>query len=355
MREPGGQFTERGFYLDEFRGRTIGFVWPGFDAAEAGRVRAVLEELRRNGTRDVVMVDDDLALDALGLGSVPSEGEDRWPASVWEASARAGRGAGLALDVSKPEPAVAHMALRLGLPKVVWLRREGGLTGEGGRKQSFMDLGELRAWIGSGASDEAEQRVLAQIVTMLDGGIPSVNLCSVEGLDEELFTYSGSGTLFTRERYADVRPLRIDDFDAARDLIERGVAEGYLVERNPGDLQRVLSGGIGVFIEGRDLAGVGALLPHAAANAAEIASLYTVTRYLGEGIGHQIVGHAVERARESGYAYVFACTTSDRVAAFFERGGFRRVDGDAIPRAKWDGYPSARRARLICLRIDLAD
>ena len=157
----------------------------------------------------------------------------------------------------------------------------------------------------------------------------------------------------TRERYADVRALCVDDFDAASDLIARGVAEGYLVERDAHGLDRVLSGGIGVFIEGRDLAGVGSLLPHPDEGAGEIASLYTVTRYLGEGVGHQIVAFAVDRARAAGYRYVFACTTSDRVAAFFERSGFGRVDGDSIPAAKWAGYPSERRVRLICMRHDL--
>jgi amino-acid N-acetyltransferase len=352
MRAPGARFTERGFYLDEFRGRTIGFVWPGYAVRSADRVHAVLDELRRNGTRDVVLVDEPSAPERLGLDVVAPDDEG-WPAAVWEIVGAGERGAALLLDARRPESAVAALALRLGLPKVVWLRPEGGLAGEGGRKQSFMDLDELRRFVASGASPEDERPVLAEIVRMLEGGVPSVNLCSCEGLDEELFTYSGSGTLFTRERYADVRPLRLDDYDAAQDLIARGVAEGYLLERDPSDLRRVLSGGIGVFIEGRDLAGVGALLTHAEAGAAEIACLYTVTRYLGEGVGQQIVRHAVDHAAHAGLAYVFACTTSDRVATFFEQAGFARVDGSKIPAAKWDGYPSERRARLLCLRHDL--
>ena len=57
---------------------------------------------------------------------------------------------------------------------------------------------------------------------MLEAGLPAVNICSAEGLAEELFTYAGSGTLFTRDRYMSVRRLGIDDFDAAHDLIHRG-------------------------------------------------------------------------------------------------------------------------------------
>jgi amino-acid N-acetyltransferase len=47
---------------------------------------------------------------------------------------------------------------------------------------------------------------------------------------------------------------------------------------------------------------------------------------------------------------VTAVTTSDRVAAFFERNGFERVGADEIPAEKWQGYDPERRARAVCLR-----
>jgi N-acetylglutamate synthase-like GNAT family acetyltransferase len=51
---------------------------------------------------------------------------------------------------------------------------------------------------------------------------------------------------------------------------------------------------------------------------------------------------------------VFACTTSERVAGFFERNGFARVGADEIPAEKWRDYDPARRARVLCLLRDLA-
>jgi len=354
MSGPSQAFTERDFYLGEFRGRTLGFVLPRGGAADPAPLRGVFEALRKNATRIVVMAPDAEAVDRLGLAVLEADAEDAWPARVWRELGQAG-GVGLSLGDEAFESAVRHATLRLGLGKLVWLREAGGLTNGEGAALSFMDRQELRSHREGGAAEQGGVALLAEIEALLDGGVPSVNLCSPTGLDDELFTYAGSGTLFTRERYADVRALAVDDFDAASDLIARGVAEGYLVERDVDGLDRALSGGIGVFIEGRDLAGVGSLLAHAAADAAEIASLYTVTRYLGEGVGHQIVAFAVQRAREAGYGYVFACTTSDRVAAFFERSGFRRVDGDAIPAAKWADYPRERRARLVCVRRDLRD
>ena len=79
-----------------------------------------------------------------------------------------------------------------------------------------------------------------------------------------------------------------------------------------------------------------------------------MTRFLGEGVGGHLVAFALERARELGRAYVFACTTQDRVGQFFERFGFRRVEQSGIPASKWADYDDERRARVRCYRHDLA-
>lgn len=347
-----GQFTERGFYLGEFRGRTLGFVLQPAGEPNATALAPVLAELMKHDIRVILLTRAAHHAAELGAPSVAVTGSEPWPAHVWRKLGDGGC-TGLVVPEGSFEAGVRAAALRLGLGKLVWLRAAGGLRTPEGTAISFMDAEQLGQYRLDDGVDERDAPLLAEIEALLEGGIPSVNLCSAEGLDDELFTYAGSGTLFTRERYADVRTLAVDEFDAAGDLIARGVAEGYLVERDRPALDRILAGGIGVFIDGRHLAGVGALLPHPDARAAEIASLYTVTRYLGGGIGHQIVRFAVSRARATGLEYVFACTTSDRVATFFEGSGFRRVGGQDIPEAKWRGYPSERRDRLVCLRMDL--
>lgn len=349
-----GQFTERGFYLGEFRRRTLGFVVPPTDVPDFDQLSSVFAELVDNETRVVVLAADAECADRMGAAIVAADAGSTWPATVWRGLRKLGR-AVVVVAGDSFEAGVREAALRMRLGKLVWLRSRGGLIGPRGNSISFMDSEELRQHCASLSGAAEDLSLLAEITGLLEAGIPSVNLCSAEGLDGELFTYAGSGTLFTRDRYADVRFLSVDEYDAASDLIARGVAEGYLLERDAEALDRVLAGGIGVFIEGRHLAGVGALLPHAEAGAAEIASLYTVTRYLGGGIGHQIVAFAVDRARKRGIRYVFACTTSHQVVAFFERSGFRRVGGESIPAAKWQGYPRERRERLACLRLDLID
>jgi len=197
--------------------------------------------------------------------------------------------------------------------------------------------------------EPGREGLLGAIRGMLDAGIPSVNVCAAEQLAEELFTYAGAGMFFTRDRYAEVRPLALDDFDPASDLIARGEADGYLVPRNAESRDAVLAHGLGVFIEGRYLAGIGAVLPHPSENAGEIASLFALTRYVGEGVGSQIVRYAMDRASRDGLAYLFSCTTSDRVEAFFLRHGFRRVSPDDVPKAKWEDYDSERRSHAFAV------
>ena len=181
-----------------------------------------------------------------------------------------------------------------------------------------------------------------------------MNLCTAAGLDEELFSYAGSGTLFTVGRYVEVRPLGIDDFAAASDLVARGVAEGYLALRSEPEVDRVLANGFGAFVERSHLAGIGALVPHPESGTGEIASLYTLTRFLGEGIGGHLVAALCQVARERGYACVFACTTerARRGLLRAQRLPARRPGRD--PRREMARLRSRAPPRVLCLRRDLA-
>ena len=346
-------FTEKAFYLGEFRGRTLAVACAGVEGSRRDALAGVLGELEANGTRVVLLTDSDELRAALGAPRVDADGEGL-PGAVW----RALRGAPRVSLTLPPGPGFAaacrERALDLGVSKWVVLDAPGAFVRADGSRISFADLAELEGWLAAPTGDVAKRiRLLREVEAALRAGLAAVNVCSADGLGDELFSYAGSGTLFTRERYVSVRPLGIDDFDAAADLVRRGVAEGYLAERSPAELDRIFACGFGAFVEGRHLAGIGALLPHPEAGAGEIASLYTLTRFLGEGVGGHLVTALVGAARERDCAYVFACTTQERVAAFFERQGFARVGADAIPDEKWRDYDPVRRDRVLCLRVEL--
>jgi amino-acid N-acetyltransferase len=348
-------FSEKGFYLAEFRGRTLAVAAPAEQLRAPAPLKAVLDELVANATR-VVLISSEVRVFETLLG-IPFLSADapRLEGAVWN-GLRESRRVGICVeDADSFARASGRIAVRLGVKKLVWVDGAGALLDRKGRRLSFVDLDELRAILRDEPLRGDVQRtvMLREIEAVLAAGLPAVNLCSLEGLADELFTYAGSGTLFSRERYVVVRHLGIDDFDAAADLIARGVAEGYLAPRSPEQIERVFTNGFGAFVEGRHLAGIGALLCHGEAGVGEIASLYTLTRFLGEGIGAHLVTFACDRARELGCGFVTAVTTSERVAGFFERNGFRRISADEIPAEKWRDYDPVRRSRALCLRRDL--
>ncbi len=346
-------FSEQDFYLQEFRGRTLALVAPRAEDLEHPTVVKTLAALRDGGARALVVASDPRVLAAC-TGSDPQPATaERLEGDLWR---RLGRSPVCGVLVSSVSFAaeLRALAVRLGLFKVVWLDAGGGLRSEREGRHSFVHLEELAGWLGRDGDGLATRERLAlwrEIAALLEAGVPAVNVCAAAGLGEELFTYQGSGTLFTRERYMTVRDLSIDDYDAAHDLVTRGVQEGYLAPRSQSEVDRVLASAFGAFVEGRDLAGIGSLLRWD--DVGEISSLYTLTRFLGEGVGQHLVAYAVERAAAQGLRAVFACTTTDTVATFFERQGFARVSSDALPRAKWETYDEGRRAKVVCFLREL--
>ena len=345
-------FSERDFYLAEFRGRTLAFALPAAAPEELPPLELVLAELEANRTRTIVLSTDRSLLEKISGNRVLDVDDPGWIGRLWRWT-RSDLRVGIAVPTDASLAALCRrVVLRLRLAKLIWLDAEGPLKDEQGERMSLVDVAALDALLQRDTVTGDRRALLEEIRIMVAAGLPAVNLCSLAGLSDDLFTFEGSGTFFARERYLDVRRLSLDEFDAADRLIERGVVEGYLVERTPDQLEEILANAFGVFVEGRYLAGIGALLPHPASECGEISSLYTLTRFLGEGVGGHLLSFALECAVEHGFAYVFACTTSDRVVAFFERHGFREVSPEQIPAEKWADYPEERRARLRCMRRD---
>lgn len=347
-------FSEKGFYLAEFRGRTLVVAVPPEQLGDPTALERVSAELAANATRVVLVSQGSEVFDAVPDTPVLSVAAPRLEGAIWHALRSAGR-VGVAIDDAKSFASeTAATALRLGVSKLVWIDRAGGLRGRDGERLSFVHRDELREYLAA-PPDPTDRRMelLRETEKALDAGLHAVNLCSAAGLADELFTYAGSGTLFSLDRYVEVRRLGIDDYDAADDLISRGVDEGYLAPRSPEEIERVLANGFGAFVEGHHLAGIGALLRWPDEPVGEIVSLYTLTRFLGEGIGAHLVEAACVRAAELGCEAVVAVTTSDRVVGFFERNGFERVTDADIPAEKWRGYDPARRVRAHCLKRSL--
>ena len=398
---PAAEFGEKEFYLDEFHARTLCFAVALRDCERAGgfdSLGRVLRELIANETRVIVLlgVPDERHDVAAELARVrrrlqrlvlteetarrfpavrgrrstadsfvdlsqPGDGSDDLAVSLttsWLALRRQPMVVGL-LEERRLIDLAQRVAGRLRVHKLVLVEAAGGVTSATGDPLSFMDETMLTAVLQPGQAEWAglagRRAVLEAVRAALRGGAHAVNLCTLDGLARELYTYEGSGTLFTREDYCRIERLGIDDFVEVERLIARGQREGYLKPRGPLEVARILINGFGAEIGSHHFAGVCGLEVDAyrADRVAEIVGLYTITRFKGEGVGGRLVTRALAEARALGLHYVFACTVDERVQAFFERQGFVRVTADDVPAAKWVDYEHHRRARLRVLRYDL--
>src|SRR5262249_13646757 len=206
------------------------------------------------------------------------------------------------------------------------------------------------------AADLATRRpVLEAIHAALAGGVTSVSLCPLAGVGQELFTYEGCGTLFTRAEYWKMGKLGMEDFHEVEGLLQRATQAGYLKPRTPYEMARLLLHGYVARLGPASMepAGFCALLPYPDEQAAELTGLLTITRYLGEGVGGRLVEAMVQKAQRQGLTYVFACTTQAGAQRLFARQGFQRVTPEAVAAGKWHGYEPARRAQVAVYRWDL--
>lgn len=391
-------FGEKEFYLEEFRGRSVliavapavveGYAslrslgatvralvqndtrvlvwWPALTPASERRVLAALGSLhaknrskprrgkrKRKKSRPVRRASPALRVRALDVAD--PDAVLRLRTALW-ARLRVGRLCVLSVTGPTSFPAQPMaLAAALRIPKAVLVDPRGGLDADGGRL-SFVDENVLETVLRQGEAEWTglgdRRSLLMAVRAALERGVEQVNVCPPDGVAEELFTYSGSGTLFTEGDYTRVGPLGLDDFAQAERLLERGAREGVLKTRSAEEVAQLLSVSFGVTICGRHLAGVAGLLtaPYAAERAGEIVGLYTITRFKGEGLGERLVQRIVQEAEALGLDYVFACSVDEHARQFFERLGFAPVVSECVPAAKWIGYDVRRRQQVATLR-----
>lgn len=373
-----GLFNEKSFYLEEFYGKSLLFalIPPSGDrSGELNSLVHTLRELRRNQSRCIVIIsakalqrmmrrlgrlaprlDPPVFNPASGRRSRPYP-PDSAVTRIWH-GLRAGSIVVAAADTTDPVDLMVfaqQLSSRLGVFKLIVLDRHGGLTEPGGRRLPFLELGRIGRVLRAERSVRRRAELRA-VTRALRDGVGSVNLTEPHHVYEELFSFIGTGTLFTEQRYGSVRPISIDDFEEVEALILRGQTEGYLLARSREEIAQLLPSCFGYRVGDEHLAGVCSLLtePYRRERAGEITALYTLTRFQGEGVAAELVKEVLNEARSRPLRYVFACTAQDRAAKFFARLKFRRVPSREVSSAKWRGYDAARMVRLSVFRCDLS-
>ncbi|MEO8601602.1 MAG: GNAT family N-acetyltransferase [bacterium] len=392
---PAELFGEKEFYLDEFHSHTLCFAVALEDCERPGAIESlgsVLRELIANETRAIVLLGIPKGCDRstelrrirrrLQRWVLAEDAARRFPLIRGRRSASesfvdlSGRSVDAVLTTAwvtlRRQPLLVglvererlvelaqELAGRLRVHKLVLMHPDGGIGALDGQPLSFMDDAMLTTMLQPGQAEWAglagRRAIFDAVRAALRAGVRSVNLCTLEGLARELYTYDGAGTLFTLEDYCRVERLGIDDFEEVERLIARGQREGYLKPRALEDVAQILLNGFGAEIGSHHFAGVCGLETGAFRDdrVGELVGLYTITRFKGEGVGGRLLERALAEGRTLGLRYVFACTLDERAEAFFTRHGFHSVTPDDVPAAKWVGSDRQRRARIKVLRHEL--
>jgi len=331
------QPSEKEFYLRSFRNRSILLHVDAEYSAED--VSAVVDELTANATMVIVVS----AHAPRGLPTCVLASRDlleTGPRLISASSTLLADGAAYVRPAATADALSfsSRLASRLGARKLVVVDPRGGLMTAGGEPRSFVNAGLLARLCGARRSRSPWRlRELRALLETVRRGVESVNLTTAEGLEAELFTYEGSGTLLTASDYCTVERLRVDDFAQAMGLLDRGEREGFLLERDSAQRARLLLSGYGAWFEGRRLAGIAGLETEAyrRERLGEVVGLYTITRFQGEGVGVRILETLAAVAVARRCRALFACTSNAKARQFFERQGFRSVAASELPRRKW--------------------
>ena len=136
-------FSERDFYLAEFRGRTLAIAFPqkpALDDASRAVVEEVLRELAANGTPVILVGDDQALIEGLAAGPVVDARGPTWVGGVWRVLQQH-PSVGVATPPGEGLAGVcARIATELKLAKLIWLGSEGVLWLSDQRRRSLVDL-----------------------------------------------------------------------------------------------------------------------------------------------------------------------------------------------------------------------
>ena len=359
---------EKSFYLKAFHGTTLAVsIAENTDLAPQAlsEFAETLSELCEHGCRVLLFVQKCAATKKLLQTILPSytdaapisyhrQGDRRiLPQLLWHEGATT-----VPIQIATEDSEfyldeVVRLVVAWRIKRLILAQAHGGVNGREDNPLSYVNYKKLTHLISVLPTEK--RSALQRIQLLLKNSVGAVSLCRLQDISRELFTYEGCGTFFSQEHYCRVRTLEIDDFPQVATLIRQGEAEGFLLPRSDGEISEILLSGYGAFICSNHVAGVCCLINecYKADRAGEIAALYALTRFQGEGIGVQLIRHVIQEAQEMGLQTLFSCTTKSRVVDFFKRNGFSQVKQSQIPEAKWQGYDDLRRKNLVCLRLGL--
>ena len=201
------------------------------------------------------------------------------------------------------------------------------------RQLSIEEARALSARQDGGTESESSQVLLLRhAARACEGGVPRVHFLdgrTDDALLGELFSIEGVGTMVYGDAYQRIRPARRSDIDNIIRMVRQAVDDDELVARSRQEIRASIDSYHVLEVDGT-VVGVVALHPWPEHGMAEIGCLYVRRSHEGMGFGRMLVQFAERKARDLGFATVFALST--QAYNFFEQKlGFTAVEIERLP------------------------
>lgn len=249
-------------------------------------------------------------------------------------------------DLRAVQAQMVASVVMLGVKKIFFTQAERGLT-IAGKFRSYPSVEQVQQALASGEPLNLDpEQVRFFIAQQEEYGVDLVLVQARRGaIFEEVFTHSGSGTLFTAEYPNILRAATAADVRDIMAMMQPYIADGSLKPVSEDDLLKMVPYFM-VYSVNDQIVAAAALLEYG--DGCEVAKLCTLPRYQARGRARALVRALLEEARARGKRRVFALTVHAHVGDFFERLGFSPVARETLPEEWLRGYDLSRPSRGYC-------
>ena len=245
------------------------------------------------------------------------------------------------------EDVAASLAIALDADKLIYLVPREDLPTEMG--QPVIEISEIQAerMLGMGELSQSAAFTLQHALRACRGGVERAHLVPFDrdgALLMELFTHDGVGVMLVEETLEALRPATIDDVAAIASLLEPLEADGTLVARGRGTVERDIDHFTVIEHDGV-IFGCAALYPYPKESMGEMACLMVRSDTREKGDGERLMKSIEFQARQQGLRKLFVLTT--RTTHWFLKRGFRPASVEELPADRREAYNWDRRSQVL--------
>ena len=242
-------------------------------------------------------------------------------------------------------------AVALKAEKLIFVTESPGVRDAEGNIDTEIARDDADALLAAGKLDEDTAFYLRHASRAVKLGVARAHLVPFSldgGVLLEVFTHDGVGTMVVEEMLDDLRPATIDDVGSIVQLIEPLEADGTLVKRGRGRIERDIER-FSVAEHDGVIFGCAALYPFSEDRMAEMACLTVNPEWQGGGEADKLLRHMESRARAQGITRLFVLTT--RTAHWFVKRGFVPARLEDLPRERQASYDRNRNSLIFIKKL----